>query len=376
MIWADPFTLIALILAYIIGFTVLMLTAGYIAPRVARRFSEKFTLHASMAIVGLLVIISGLAGMGLVTYTLLGLLGIEITANFITSIIVLVLVLNALSYLISPLAINIVYSAKPSAQLQEVVNRVAKSLGLSKPPKAVIVHGPPNAFAYGNFLFGKYVAVSSSLMEVVAPQELEAIIGHELGHHKHRDNTIMLFMGLIPSVLYFMGIVLIRAGVLTGYVRTYSSKRREGGGGLALVLAGIAAIVISFIVQVLVLAFSRLREYYADASGAYATTTRAMQRALARLHVYYAQRPGAREAVSASKLKALFIYAFTESYANPFYHYTPSTRDVRDADIDRVVEQLKRQKVEDASEFLSTHPPIPKRIKFLDTLIFRYMQPP
>jgi len=366
----TPSLILTLILVYIIGFTIILLGAGYIAPRVARRVAGRFSLQASMGILGLVVILSGLAGMGIVTYVLLEVLGgVEITASFIISVLVLVLILNLVTYFFSPFAINMMYGARRDPQLQRVVDEVARSLGFSKPPKAVVVEGPPNAFAYGNFLAGRYVAVSRSLMEITTLDELRAVIGHELGHHKHRDNAVMLFMGLIPSVLYFLGVMLVRVGIISGYAKSLSSRRREGGGGLVLVLAGLASIAISFVVQILVLAFSRLREYYADVVGAYATSPRSMQRALARLHVYYSGAPRAREEIRNSKLRALFIYAFTETYADAFYRYRPVV-DPRSVDIDRVIEELKRVKTEDASEFLSTHPPIPKRIRFLDTIYY------
>jgi heat shock protein HtpX len=370
----TPSLLLTLIVAYILGFTVMLIGAGYIAPRVAKRVAGRFSLQASMVILGLIVILAGIAGIGIITYILLDIVGVEITAGFIISILVLVLVLNMITYILSPLLINMMYGAKRDPQLQRVVDDVARTLGFSKPPKAVIVEGPPNAFAYGNFMAGKYIAISRSLMAITTPEELRAVIGHELGHHKHRDNAIMLFMGLIPSILYFLGITLVRIGIISGYTRTlYSRKREGGGGGLVLVLAGIAAIIISFIVQILVLAFSRLREYYADSAGAYATSPRAMQRALARLHVYYRGAPRAREEISGSKLKALFIYAFTEAYASPFYSYTPLV-DPRSVDIDKVVEELKRAKTEDISEFFSTHPPIPKRIRSLEALYTRQLR--
>lgn len=372
----DPFTTISLILAYIVGFTVLLFAAGYLAPRVAKKFSNKFSLQASMAIIGLIIIVAGFAGVGITAYMIASLLGVEDTAGLITSIIIMVLILNIISYLVSPLTINIMYSAKPSAQLQELVNDVARKLGFSKPPRAVLVNGPPNAFAYGNFIFGKYVAVTTSLMEITSTDELKAIIGHELGHHRHKDNTIMLFMGLIPSLLYFMGVFLMRVGFITGYARAYANRRREGGGGLLLILVGVLAIALSFIVQVLVLAFSRLREYYADSAGAFATSTRSMQRALARIHLYYNTNRVAREVVASSKIKALFIYAFTEAYANPFYRHQPASREIRNIDVDRVVEELKNAQTGDLSEFFSTHPPIPKRIRFLDTLVLHYMEAP
>jgi len=370
--FVDPFTAIALTVAYIIGFVVLIVFAGLLAPKVARRFAGKFSLQASMMIIGLLVIVAGLAGVGLTAYILAGVLGEQLSAGVIVGILTFVLVLNIISYLISPLTINILYGAKPSAQLQEIVNSVARRLGMSRPPKAVVVHGPPNAFAYGNILFGKYIAVTDSLLEIVNRDELEAIIGHELGHHKHRDNAIMLFMGLIPSVLYFIGITLIRMGFISGYARAaYGERRREGVGGVALILAGALAVILSFIVQVLILAFSRLREYYADTAGAMAAGVRSMQRALARLHVFYNSYEYAKDAIARSKIKALFIYALTEVYANPFYRRTPPYREIREVDIDRVVEELKKREVSDVSEFFSTHPAIPKRIRFLETLYYK-----
>jgi Heat shock protein. Metallo peptidase. MEROPS family M48B len=168
----------------------------------------------------------------------------------------------------------------------------------------------------------------------------------------------------------------MRVGFITGYARAYANRRREGGGGLLLILVGVLAIALSFIVQVLVLAFSRLREYYADSAGAFATSTRSMQRALARIHLYYNTNRVAREVVASSKIKALFIYAFTEAYANPFYRHQPASREIRNIDVDRVVEELKNAQTGDLSEFFSTHPPIPKRIRFLDTLVLHYMEAP
>lgn len=359
---------LGLLLIYVLGFAIILIAASYLAPRIARRFSARLSLQASMLILGLIIIVSGLAGIGLIAYILLTFLEVPFTMDLIMSIIAMVLLLNVITYAISPLIINLSYGARPSPELQQIVNEVSQKLGFSKPPRAVVVNTPPNAFAYGNILFGRYVAVSESLKEITRPEELRAIIGHELGHHKHRDNTIMLLMGLIPSVLYFLGVLMIRVGFITGYARAYYNRRREGGGGLLLVVVGFLAILLSFIVQVLILAFSRLREYYADSAGAFATSRRDMQRALARIHLYYNYNRAALDSISTSKLRALFIYAFTEAYANPFYRSIPVVRDVRNIDIDSVVEELKRARIDELSDIFSTHPAIPKRIRFLETI--------
>jgi len=101
------------------------------------------------------------------------------------------------------------------------------------------------------------------------------------------------------------------------------------------------AIIASFVIQLLVLAFSRLREYYADTKGARAAGKEAMQEALKKIHLYYAGSRAYRE-IAKSRLRALFIYALTNAVANPLF----------DSEL--------------FEELLSTHPPIHKRIEFLD----------
>jgi hypothetical protein len=131
----DPFTMISLILAYIVGFTILLFAAGYLAPRVARKFTNKFSLQASMIIIGLIIIVAGFAGVGITAYLLASLFSVEDATGLITSIILMVLVLNIISYLVSPLTINIMYGAKRNAQLQELVNDVARKLVSVNHPK-------------------------------------------------------------------------------------------------------------------------------------------------------------------------------------------------------------------------------------------------
>jgi len=369
----DPFTMIALIIVYIIGFLVLMVTAGYIAPKVARRFASRFSLSSSMLLIGLLTIGSSIAGISLVAYVLINYIGAEFTLGFIVWLVIFIVIANMFTYILSPYMINLLYGARHDEWLQKVVDEVALRLGLSNPPKAMIVNMPPNAFAYGNALSGRYVAVSRELIEMLNEDELRAVIGHELGHHLHRDNSIMLFMGLLPSIIYYLGVSLIRVGIIYSSMRLTSERKNSGSGGFILAIIGILAVVISFIVQILVLAFSRLREYYADTTGAYASSPSNMQRALAKLHIYYEGSGRAREMVSTSKLRTMFIYAFTEAVANPLYHYGSFYRSpkIDDASIDEVIQELKNKEVNSMQEFLSTHPPIPKRLRFLDELVFK-----
>jgi len=316
------------------GYLVMFLLASTIAPRVASRVSGKFSLFTSMALLAAMILSISAA----IIYLILAYSGVYISFY---GLVIFLLAINLLMYLFSPYIINMSYGAEKDEKLQMIVNSVARRLNV-RPPKAVVVRTPPNAFAYGNFLTGKYVAVSESLMRMLSQEELEAVIGHEIGHHKHRDNAIMLLFGLLPSVIFYLGYALLHASM------------RDDRRGAQLAIIGIAAVIVSFVIQVLVLAFSRLREYYADFEGVRATNKDAMQRSLAKIHLFYHRYPDYLAPVQDSKFRTLFIYAFTNAVAEPI------TR----ADI----ESLKNMKVSPIQEFLSTHPPLPKRLRFIESL--------
>lgn len=318
----------------VLGYIVMLLLASTVAPKVASKVSGKFSLYMSMVILAILIV----SVFSVTMYAILSVAGFYFS---LSGLIVFLLIVNLLIYLVSPYIINISYRAKHDPHLQEIVNSVAYRLGV-KPPKAMVVHSPPNAFAYGNFLTGRFVAVSDALLNMLSRDELEAVIGHEIGHHKHRDNLVMLFFGLLPSIIFYTGYALLHA--------SFRDERR----GAQLAIVGLVAVVVSFILQVLVLAFSRLREYYADFEGVIATSKDAMQRSLAKIHLFYERYPRYLHDISESKLRTLFIYALVNSVANPI------TR----ADI----EWLKRREVSPLEEFLSTHPPIPKRLRFIESI--------
>ncbi|MEZ0319594.1 MAG: zinc metalloprotease HtpX [Pyrobaculum sp.] len=331
---------------YILGYLFMFVVAATVAPAVARSVSGKFTLYGAMALTGVLIVLTT----ALVIYAIATAAGLAYFNNlgFFLGLIFFVVLMNLLTYLASPYMINATYGARPDPRLQQTVDEVAARLGAPFKIKAVVVDGPPNAFAYGNFLSGRYVAVTSGMLSLVDHRELEAVIGHEIGHHLHRDNAVMLLFGVLPSVVYYLGVSAVYLGL---------GGDNNRGGSPALVAVGVAAVLVSFIIQLLVLAFSRLREYYADTEGARAAGKEVMQFALAKIHKYYYAVPEAKEAVDTSKFRALFIYALVNAVANPFVTVTRSD-----------VEQIKRSSYSPIQEIFATHPPIPKRLQFLDQL--------
>ncbi len=117
----------------------------------------------------------------------------------------------------------------------------------------------PNTFAYGSPIAGSRVAVTTGLLKELEDEEVEAVLGHELGHLKHRDVQVMMFASVLPAIFYFVGYSFLTSSM-------YGGSNKDEGGASALI--GIASIAIYWVLTLFVLGLSRLREYYADQESA------------------------------------------------------------------------------------------------------------
>lgn len=327
------------ILVYITSLMVLLLAGASLGKFIERRVPIGLDhLKASMISTSI-----GILSAAIIVFLVVAqIVGIQIASTLITIALLFALVPSFISWLIAPAIINVAYRCKHDPELQRIVDNVARKAGI-KPPKAMLAEmSIPNAFAYSSPIMGRYIAVTTGLLKVVGDRsELEAVIGHELGHHKHRDNAVIMVFGLIPTVVYFLGRFLLFIG-LTGRYTDGGERRRTEGGQMLFILIGIALIAVSILLQLAVLALSRLREHYADAHGAKVTSPYSMINALKSLDRFY-RATGARRIIANSRLKPLFIYALAEPFIN-------------------------------IEELLSTHPPIYKRITFLESLIGREIE--
>jgi heat shock protein HtpX len=112
----------------------------------------------------------------------------------------------------------------------------------------------PNAFAYGSPIAGTRIAVTSGLLKTLEPEEVEAVVGHELGHIKHRDVQVLMFVSILPALLYSL--------IYSLFFSARYGREREKSLGAALL--GSVSTLLYFVLTLLSLHLSRLREYYAD----------------------------------------------------------------------------------------------------------------
>ncbi|MGH9474767.1 MAG: zinc metalloprotease HtpX [Terriglobales bacterium] len=195
---------------------------------------------------------------------------------------------------------------------------------LPMPKVYVIPTDSPNAFATGRNPQHASVAVTRGILNLLTDEELEGVLGHELGHVRNRDILISsvaaTLAGAIILIARFVGYAALFGGFGGG------SDDREGGalGALALmIIAPLAAMLIQ-------LAISRSREYAADASGAKWTgNPQALASALEKLEVSAQRQP---MVVSPSTAHLFIIQPQTRAFLAGLF---------------------------------STHPPIPKRVERL-----------
>lgn len=145
--------------------------------------------------------------------------------------------------------------------LREFLARACKESGIPIPRIGIIDDGAPNAFTYGQVPSNARLILTRGLIEQLNEGELEAVVGHELGHIRHYDMLVMTLAALVPIVLYYIYKVCMKTAK-----RPRSSSGKKGGNPLPLI--GLVALLLYYVTKFIMLFLSRLREYHADrASG-------------------------------------------------------------------------------------------------------------
>ncbi|NPA69281.1 MAG: M48 family metalloprotease [Crenarchaeota archaeon] len=318
-------------------------------------------LRLAMIATALATVVSG----AFILYLIFTLFSISLTFQMFLMIVVAFSVVIILAqWLLAPYFIDMVCMCREAdpyryRDLHNMVRELAEKSGLKKIPKVMIARIPiPNAFAYGSPLTGPRVAVTEPLLDILDKNELKAVLGHEIGHLKHRDVAMILAIGLIPTILWNMGDMMYRLGF---WSMIFGIGDRDSSYAYLLLL-GIVLIAIAFILSIFVLAFSRYREYYADRHSVMLNPRggKLLQRALAKIVLatkYGLSKEDIAELASALQFKTLFIQ-------DPLVEVKTRFRD-----IDSFIEYLKNRKLtltDRIKELFSTHPDITKRLRMLD----------
>lgn len=277
---------------------------------------------------------------------------------------VLIVGFNIIQWLISPYLINALYrtremSPNENPALFETVQNLSRKSGI-KTPKLMLAQIPlPNAFAYGSPLAGTRVAVTDGMLKTLNQGEVEAVIGHELGHLKHRDVQVMMFVSLLPALFYYIGYSLTLSSM-------YGRQKESGSSGAAL---GILFIAFWWILNLFTLYLSRLREYYADRHSASIVEDGSHKLSMGLAKIVQATKNMGRtkkQTQNLSAFKALFIADPDRAQAD-----SVAISAMNASGDQRLVQEILSHELtpmDRLAEVFSTHPNIVKRLKSLQEL--------
>lgn len=170
--------------------------------------------------------------------------------------------------------------------LVETVRRQAEKVGIGMPEVGIFYSPEPNAFATGANKNSALVAVSQGLLEHMTADEVEAVLGHEIGHVANGDMvTQTLLQGVLNTFVFFFARVI---GIFVDNLFRNNDEESSGVGFGYFIGSMVAEILLGFAATAIVMWFSRWREFRADAAGADITGRQKMIAALRRLQQAHA----------------------------------------------------------------------------------------
>lgn len=160
--------------------------------------------------------------------------------------------------------------------LIDTVRQQAESARIGMPEVGIFDSASPNAFATGMNKNNALVAVSTGLLQSMKREEVEAVLAHEVSHVANGD---MVTMALIQGVLNAFVIFFSR---IIGYAIAAAMRDENSSGyGIGSFIGTlIAQIILGFLASIIICAFSRWREFHADAGGARLSSSQDMANAL------------------------------------------------------------------------------------------------
>ena len=148
--------------------------------------------------------------------------------------------------------------------LLALVARLAREAGVATPEVGIFDSPQPNAFATGARRDAALVAVSTGLLRLMSRQQIEAVLGHELTHVANGDMvTLTLIQGVVNTFVIFL------SRIIGNLVDRTLFRSEDGQGPAWFVSVIVSQILLGILANMIVMAFSRRREFRADRGGAH-----------------------------------------------------------------------------------------------------------
>lgn len=151
--------------------------------------------------------------------------------------------------------------------LVQTVERFARKANIAM-PEVAIYEGEPNAFATGPSKNNSLVAVSTGLLQSMSREEAEAVLAHEVAHVANGDMvTLTLIQGVVNTFVFFLARVV--GFMVDQFLRKGDSQSSSGQGAGYYITVVVMEITLGILASIIVMYFSRQREFRADSGAAH-----------------------------------------------------------------------------------------------------------
>ena len=159
--------------------------------------------------------------LGVLTALLL-LIGSYFGRGGLTIAIIIVVIMNLVTYFYSDKIVLMTYRAKPASEhdypnLHKIVFKISQLANIPKPKVYIIPSDNPNAFATGRNPRNAAVAVTTGILELLKQEEIEGVIAHEISHVRNRDILIATIAATIVGIISYAAMMARWAAIFGGF---------------------------------------------------------------------------------------------------------------------------------------------------------------
>ncbi|MGY5148055.1 MAG: zinc metalloprotease HtpX [Candidatus Nitrosopumilus sp. bin_7KS] len=234
--------------------------------------------------------------------------------------------------------------------IEETTNEICIKNKVKIPKITIANTSMPNAFVFGRTSKSATMTLTRGLLSTLTKDEVKGVIAHEIAHIKHNDMVVMTVISVIPTIAYFIALSTMFGG------RT----RNQGGSAM---LIGIGAFVVYFITNLLILYFSRLREYYADDFAGRQVKPTTLANALAK--ITYGLSLQKQQAKNSTLRSFYAVDPISSSYEVTKFSSYYEDQNISEEEVKKAMDWERNSSFSKFGEIFRTHPLTFKRIEKL-----------
>lgn len=231
--------------------------------------------------------------------------------------------------------------------IEETVHEICIKNKVKIPQITIANTGMPNAFVFGRTSKSATLTLTRGLLNNLTRDEIKGVIAHEIGHIKHNDMVTMTVVSVIPTIAYFIAMSTMWGG----------RSRNQGGGAI---MIGIGAFAVYFITNLMILHFSRLREYYADNFAGHQVRPSLLASGLAKITYGLSLQ---KQEVKSSTLRSFYaVDPVASSYEVSKFASYYKDQHISEDEVKKAMDWERRSSFSRFGELFRTHPLTYKRI--------------